>query len=185
MQMTYRQHLVPEVSAGQVRWLAALLSLGTAGVHFAVAPEHFAEYWFFGWFFVVVAWLQAVWAVAVTSRPTRMLLVVGLVSNFFLVAIWLWTRLIGVPLGPGAGDTESFGWTDGLTVILEMGVVTTAALMLLPLRFGKNQSTSLVAIVLVSSVLLVALIGVVLADASDGGTSSDSSPTSSAPAHHH
>jgi hypothetical protein len=36
----------------------AILSVATAVIHFAVAGEHFQEYWLFGVFMLTVAWLQ-------------------------------------------------------------------------------------------------------------------------------
>ena len=51
-----------------VRWLLAGCSLGAAVVHFGYAPAHFSEYWLYGLFFVVVAWLQVLWAAAIVVR---------------------------------------------------------------------------------------------------------------------
>ena len=167
MQLPYRQHLFPAINDRQLQWLAALLSLAAAGVHFAVAPEHFAEYWLFGWFFLALAWLQALWAVAITSRPSRGLLIAGLAGNVFIVVIWLWTRTVGVPFGPGAGETEAFGWPDGLSVILELGVAALALLLILPVRRGDARSPSILLVTLISSVLLVAVVGVALSRASE------------------
>ncbi|MBO0692965.1 MAG: hypothetical protein J2P58_08715, partial [Acidimicrobiaceae bacterium] len=51
-----------------LRTLAVLATL-CAVIHFAVAGTHFQEYWAFGVFMVVAAWLQLAWAIAVTVRP--------------------------------------------------------------------------------------------------------------------
>ncbi len=183
MHMPYPQQLRPTLSPGHLQWLAALCSLAAAGVHFAVAPEHFAEYWLFGWFFIVVAWLQAVWAIAITSRPNRWLLITGLAGNLALVTIWLWTRLVGVPMGPGSGDVEAFGWTDGLSVILELGVAALTTALILPLPLRDSRSSSMAATVLLGSLLMVAVLGGVLSR--DSHPTTENSTTTTEPGGHH
>ena len=42
--------------------IASAAAAGSALVHFAVAPEHFAEWWGFGLFFVICAEVQLGWA---------------------------------------------------------------------------------------------------------------------------
>ena len=79
-----------------VRWLLAGCSLGAAVVHFGYASAHFDEYWLYGLFFVVVAWLQLVWAAAVVVRPSRSLLIAGALGNAAVVAVWVASRTIGV-----------------------------------------------------------------------------------------
>ncbi len=50
------------------------LSLGTAGVHFAVIGEHLQEYVPFRLFFSCLAWLEALWAIAVVMWFGRQIL---------------------------------------------------------------------------------------------------------------
>lgn len=63
----------PTVPGGRVVWYClAILSVATAVIHFAVAGEHFQEYWLFGVFMLVTAWLQLTWAVLPwPGRPGR------------------------------------------------------------------------------------------------------------------
>src|SRR4051794_37248299 len=42
--------------------VASMAAAGSALVHFSVAPEHFAEWWGFGLFFVLCAEVQLGWA---------------------------------------------------------------------------------------------------------------------------
>lgn len=111
--------------------LAALFSLGAAGLHFAVAPDHFGEYWLFGAFFVVCAWLQAAWSAAIVSRPSKLLLSIGVAGNLALAGLWLYTRLVAVPLGPDAGMPEVFGRVDELTIVFELATAAIAAGLLM------------------------------------------------------
>ena len=87
----------------------AALSLGAAAIHFAVISDHFAEYWLFGLFFALVGWYQAGWAVLYALRPSGFLGFTALVVNAGTIGLWVWTRTIGLPIGPHAGELEAPG----------------------------------------------------------------------------
>ena len=170
MEMAHQPSLAPVLDRLPLAWFAALLSVGAAGVHFAVAPEHFAEYWFFGWFFVVVAWLQAVWAVVLTSRPSRGVFISAIVGNLVLAGIWLWTRVVSLPIGPNAGHAEAVGWSDTLTVVLQAGVV--GLCLLSSGRTTRRPELSGVLVLVLGSLALIAATGFALSADADrsGGT---------------
>ena len=67
----------------------ALISGSTKGIGFAVA----------GWF-------QLLFAALVLLKPSRPLLVAGIVVNATLIAAWAVSRTTGFPFGPNAGLTE-------------------------------------------------------------------------------
>lgn len=100
------------------RWFDLLLlptialSLGASAIHFAVTPEHFSEYWLIGAFFAGVAWFQALWPVALVRSETRMIPALGIAVNLGTVALWVWTRVVSVPVGPEAGEPEAAGLAD-------------------------------------------------------------------------
>ena len=119
----------PSVSVAQAS--LAALSMAAAAIHFAVMGEHFAEYLAFGVFFSVVAWSQAVWAVGVIVRPSRRLLLVGLVGNALVIVVWLTSRTTGLPIGPEAGAAEPAAFVDVLSTLLEMAIVAGTAMLLL------------------------------------------------------
>ena len=108
----------------------AVTSLAAAGIHFAVMGEHFAEYFLFGLFFSVVAWLQALWALGVVVTPTRPLLIAGLVGNAVVVVVWIVSRTTGLPIGPDAGTPEAVASLDVLSTLLEVGIVIAIAAVL-------------------------------------------------------
>ena len=100
------------------------LSLGAAAIHFAVISEHFEEFWAFGLFFAATAWFQAWWAVEYSLRSrTRLLWALGLIGNAAIVATWLVSRLVGLPLGPQPGVPEPIGLPDVTATVLEAGLV--------------------------------------------------------------
>lgn len=101
----------------------AALSLGAAAIHYAVTAEHFAEWWAFGIFFAAISWFQALWAIGYALRPTNALAGLAIVVNATIVVMWIWSRTLGVPLGPGAGTVEEVGLRDALATLLELTLV--------------------------------------------------------------
>jgi hypothetical protein len=112
---------------------AAILSCAAALIHAAVIPSHFEEYWGFGTFFVVVAILQLAWAELVRrGDPDRRILILGAVGNLLVALIWLVSRTVGLPFGPGAGQAEGVGFQDVLATLDEIGIALLVAAILLP-----------------------------------------------------
>ena len=97
----------------------SILSIATAVIHFAVAGTHFQEYWLFGVFMLVCAWLQLLWAVVAIARPGRWLLWGGTLLNVAVIAVYVVTRTVGDIVGPTPNAIEPFGFGDGLCTILE------------------------------------------------------------------
>lgn len=95
--------------------LLSMLVLSTivaAAMHASVVREHFMESSLYGGFFLATAVAGFGYAVWVLTRPARWLYAAAVVANVAIVALWLTTRLIEVPVGPGAGETEPFGTVD-------------------------------------------------------------------------
>ncbi|MDQ1745833.1 MAG: hypothetical protein QOD07_96 [Frankiaceae bacterium] len=105
-------------------------AVGAAGVHLAVMPVHFDEAFVYGLFFLVLAALQIGWAGALALRPSRRLLAAGLAANVAVIGLWLFTRLVAVPLGPGRGTREDFTALDLLATSFEVALVASAAALL-------------------------------------------------------
>jgi hypothetical protein len=106
-----------------VAYCLAILSAATAVIHFAVAGAHFQEYWAFGVFMLVVAWLQLLWAAGVVIRPARWLLWAGAVVNTAVVVVYIGTRTVGDVIGPTPREVEPVGFGDVLCTVLEAIVV--------------------------------------------------------------
>lgn len=101
----------------------AVLSLGAAAIHFAVMPEHFAEWWAFGLFFATIGWFEALWAVGYAARPTSRAAVLGLVVNAGTVLLWAASRTTGLPIGPEPWIAEAIGVPDVVATSLEVLLV--------------------------------------------------------------
>lgn len=111
-------------------YVLAVASFVAGVVHAVVCPEHFQEYWVFGAFFLATAVAGIGYAVWVLARPARWLLRAGVVANVGIVALWLSTRLIGLPLGPDAGQTEAFGVMDLVASSAEICAAVAAVMLL-------------------------------------------------------
>jgi hypothetical protein len=150
-----------EHAAGLLVLVAASCSVGAAGIHFAVIPEHLAEYRPFGLFFVAIAVLQALWAILALRYPRRSLLLVGAAANLATVGLWVLTRTKGLPIGPEPWTPEKLGWLDAITAVFEMGLVTCIALALrgVRLQIRRLQVVAALAIALIAILTSVALLG--------------------------
>jgi len=108
----------------------ALASVVAAVVHAMIIREHFAESALYGSFFLGTAVAGLGYAVVVLLRETRPVLLVGLVANASIVALWLFTQLVEVPVGPGMGKTEAFGRLDVIASGAEVLCVVAAISLL-------------------------------------------------------
>lgn len=114
-------------------WLyaAAGLSVMAGLLHLLVMPEHFEEWLGYGLFFLIVALAQLVYAVLLLRRPaSRALLVAGIVGNALIVGFWAFTRTVGVPLGPAAGEVEAIGVVDTASKLAELALIGCLVLLL-------------------------------------------------------
>jgi hypothetical protein len=106
-------------------------------IHGAVMPDHFAESWLYGGFFLAVATGQLLYAGALLVRPNRALVATGAIGSGLVVAFWLVSRLVGVPIGPDNGGTEPFGMLDIVasaveTLTLVAGLISLARTTAVP-----------------------------------------------------
>ncbi|MBA3952926.1 MAG: hypothetical protein H0X57_13740, partial [Rubrobacter sp.] len=104
--------------------VAVGLALGAALVHVWAMPGHFAEWWGYGAFFLLVAVAQGLYGLALLVRPGRALFFLGIGGNLAVVALYVVTRTVGVPFfGPHAGEVEAVGITDSVATVLEVALV--------------------------------------------------------------
>ncbi|HEU5433249.1 MAG TPA: hypothetical protein VFU81_16405 [Thermomicrobiales bacterium] len=111
--------------------LAAALSVIAAIIHLIVMPEHFGEWWGYGAFFLLAATAQAVYAVLLLRGRPSWLLLAGIVGNLAIVALWAWTRTVGIPIfGPHAGEVEEIGAIDVVSKVVEALLIAVLAVLL-------------------------------------------------------
>lgn len=133
-------------------YMAAALSVVAALIHLWVAPEHFREWWGYGVFFLVAASAQVIYAPLVLRWPSRMVLLAGILGNLAVVALYLLTRTVGIPMfGPEAGEVEGFGFVDVCATASEVGIAAALGAALLRDSAPERRRTAL----LVTAVILV------------------------------
>jgi hypothetical protein len=157
------------VSVGRiVASCVAILGLATAIIHFSVAGGHLAEYWLYGVFMLVTAWLQLLWSGAVLARPSRWLLWAGAALNTGVVAVYIVTRTAGDVIGPGRNAAEPLGFVDGLCTALET-IVLAGCVWLLATRADQavRRSRLIAAAATTGSVTAVLLSAALVAGGSE------------------
>jgi hypothetical protein len=124
------------------RWLfiASLLSAASAIIHAYFMPEHFEAWIGYGLFFLAASVSQVLLALCLLAfRPVpRWVLWAGILGNAAILAMWLLTRTIGVPLGPEAGEIEPIGALDLGSKIAEVGLMV-CLVMLLRMRARARE----------------------------------------------
>lgn len=133
------------IGGGRTRltvYSAEALSMAAALLHLWVMPEHFEEWWGYGLFFLAAAAFQATYTMLMPRLFKRQsFLIAGAAGNLSIIALYLVTRTIGVPLGPHAGQLEEIGVVDVAATSAEaLLVVILAALSLGLYRAHSNRA---------------------------------------------
>ncbi len=90
----------------------AALSIVAGAIHAVAVPSHLAETWTHGAFFAVLAAFQLGWGVRIYSHPSPRGLRAGIAVSVAVIALWIVSRTVGVPFGPGAWHPEPVGALD-------------------------------------------------------------------------
>ncbi len=119
-------------SRSGVMWCQAMAvsSVSAALIHLAVMPSHFRQSVWYGSFFLGAALGQVYFASMVLSKPSRRWVMAGVAGSTLVVALWLITRIVGVPIGPDNGATEPFGLLDILASVAEIATAVFGGLAL-------------------------------------------------------
>lgn len=120
---------------------AAGLSLAAAVMHGLVAPEHLAEWWGYGAFFIAATIAQGGYAILLAlqpwrydpsgelladhgSRAARLIYVAGIAGNAAIIILYLVTRTVGIPFfGPEAGQVEELTPLSVVSKLLEIALI--------------------------------------------------------------
>lgn len=145
-----------------VGYCVAILSVATAVIHFAVAGAHFQEYWAFGVFMLLVAWLQVLWAVALVFRPAQWVIGSGALVDAAVIGVYVVTRTVGDLIGPTPYSPEPVGFGDGLCTVLEAAVVVGCLWLLLGMKDWRVSRAQLSAVPAVAATATAVLLSVAL-----------------------
>lgn len=149
-------------------YVATALSLLAALSHLWAMPEHMQEWWGYGTFFLASAAAQGAYGTVLIRWPRLPLFLLGITGNGALLALYLLTKTVGVPLvGPHAGEVEGFGFVDLCAAGSELGVVL--ALVALMMRGLSYERKVQVAIILTAAALLIGHLVHLLAEGASAG----------------
>ncbi|MGW0735010.1 hypothetical protein [Streptomyces sp. NPDC002851] len=161
------------------RVIAAFAALGAAVIHLASAPDHYGEWWPAGVFFYAVGALQIGWALAALRWPGPAVMLLGLLGNAGVMAIWAVSRTVGVPVGPSSGVPEGIS-RAGITAVAFEAVVCLVALWHVKRRNPRGFASSLRAVLVVgaasAAVVGLTMPAVETALSHSHGTAGDSGP---------
>ena len=147
-----RRHQEDALEADAAVYLAALLSLATGIVHAMVTAEYWNEWWGYGAFFIVAALGQMMYGLLLFIQPwrydatggvngggyrtARRVFVAGAVLNACIIALYIVTRTVGIPMfGPGAGQVEP---VTALSLIVQIAELLLIACLVRAIRRGDR-----------------------------------------------
>lgn len=111
--------------------MLAAAAAGAGAIHLAVAPEHLTGFPLLGMGFLLSGTAQLAWASLLLRRDSIRLFRVGAVGSLLFVGVYVVSRTVGLPLGPGAFQAEPLGTADlvccGLEVLTAAGALALAA----------------------------------------------------------
>jgi hypothetical protein len=113
--------------------VCAVLAAASGIIHVKAAIDHTSHWWLFGVFFAGLAYGQLTWALVVyRGRRDPRLLEAAIYVSLAVVAIWLLSRTVGLPLGPWAWDAERVGVPDTIAMLDELALAALLTAILRP-----------------------------------------------------
>lgn len=157
----------PRGEREQALTTVAVLAASAGVIHAVAMVDHFDHYWLYGAFFLVVTYAQILGALWIYRHAEhRRALVAAAAVSLAVVAVWLWTRAVGPPVGPEAGEPEPVGAMDLMATFDQLALAALVVALVAPetrlgRRLGWLASSHAVrlAIMLCSASLLSLLIG--------------------------
>lgn len=114
---------VPRSAVVEARTSLALASLSAGLIHVMAGFHHWTEWWLFGLGMFIMAVTQLGAAAWLGFTGSRLALVATIVINVPIVALWVWSRTIGLPIGPEPGEAEAIGIPDAVCTFTEFVLV--------------------------------------------------------------
>jgi hypothetical protein len=136
----------PDLNPARVLSAIALASIAAGTIHIAPAATLGSDSAQNLAFFAVVAKAQIAWGAVALARAPRWWLALGAVGNLIVLATWVVSRTVGLPVGEFAGVTLPVGFPDGLAAVLEAVIVLGAVALLVQggVRRGPRRGPRLV-----------------------------------------
>src|SRR6185312_16857734 len=113
-----------------LRLVLAAGLVGSAAIHAAVIPEHLGEWAAAGVFFIVLTGAELAVAALLLARSQPIVLLAAAAVSIGPLAVWLYSRTLGLPFGPEAGVPETVGLADLAACALEVATLLIAVILL-------------------------------------------------------
>jgi hypothetical protein len=147
--------------------IVAWLSITAGLIHAVATVDHFGHWWAYGVFFMALTYGQVLWGVALLrGRAADRALLVGALANGAIVAVWLFSRTVGVPIGPDGGGVETVGTMDVSVTLVQLVLIAYVAAIVRPSLRGLRGFRALLgvhrirfAMMLASASFFAALLG--------------------------
>jgi len=110
-----------------VRVTAISCLFGAEAIDAAVIEEHISEWLPAGLFFIGLSLVQGLLAVTLIVAPSSRVARLTIGVSLATVALWLYSRTVGLPFGPMAWTAEPIGRADAIATFFEL--VTVAVLL--------------------------------------------------------
>jgi hypothetical protein len=147
----------PDRNPARVLTAIALTSIAAGAINLAAAATVGRDSAQNLTFFVAVAAAQLAWGALALARAPRWWLALGAVANLVVVATWVVSRTVGLPVGEYAGITLPVGFADGLATALEAVTVVGAAALLVRGRGPARSPVRSPAVAAATAVVIAAL----------------------------
>ena len=125
---------------GLLRWGLACMALASAVIHASAAADH-QGFPLHVAFFLVVAAVQSGLAAAVLGGRSGRWVAVSAAFNGAVAVVWVLSRTVGLPV-EGAAVAEPIGFKDGISTLLEFGIVAGAGLLAALPEAGRRVALS-------------------------------------------
>jgi hypothetical protein len=126
----------PEVGGTPVASVIVLIagvSFVAGVIHVGASISHAREFPLYTPVFALFAASQMIWAVGVTRRCSRRVLILGGALNLAIAGLWVASRTVGVPIASHPWAPESVGAADLVATVAEtMIVIGTGCVLMSP-----------------------------------------------------
>jgi len=135
-----------------VERLVGVCVIVAGGAHGLVTQEHFQEWWGYGVFFLATSICLIGFGLALitdaidprympgdVNRVRRLLYGLGAIGIVGILVLYVITRTVGVPLGPGSGSVEEVGAVDLVSKASELLAVAGLVVLLIKTRPREPQ----------------------------------------------
>jgi len=142
---------------------ASVYLSAAAIIHFVVAPEHFAESWAHGIFFILIGCTQLLYAITLVAprlwaTKPRAFFLSGILGNSALILIYILSRTIGIPIGQHADHIEPVGLIDLLCQLFELAAILLLYVLLFTLYARSSIRDRVTKPPLIPAAILLALL---------------------------